>query len=180
MRFLCLDACFIAVILLSSFSLVCVYVDFYLLKRGKMSNRRTKRRYSRRISEGERQAYLQSLHRQPPVYLQPQPVVRRYKGEEPAPLGCYIPLLILVLLIGFIFFSSFSHTNVRPSSTTVATPIATDIPINDPASFCSTSRCMPPTYPAGNGYTVPCSDGTYSHAGGKRGACSHHGGERRP
>src|SRR5690242_11374359 len=122
MRFTRLDDCFSDIILLSSFPLVCVYVDFYLLKRGKMSNRRTKRGYSRRISEEERtvveQTYLQSLRRQPPVYLQPQPVVRRQKGEEPAPLGCYIPLLILVLLIGFIVYSSFSHTSVRPSSTT--------------------------------------------------------------
>src|SRR4051794_39470959 len=108
-------------------------LDLYLFKRGKMSNRRAKRRYSRRISEEERaaieQAYLQSIYRQPPVYLQSRPVVRRQK-EEPAPLGCYIPLLLLVLLIGFIFCSSsFSHTNAsQPSPTVETTSIDTTIP----------------------------------------------------
>jgi hypothetical protein len=33
-----------------------------------------------------------------------------------------------------------------------------------------------PNYDNGNGYRVPCADGTYSHSGGIQGACSHHGG----
>jgi len=39
-----------------------------------------------------------------------------------------------------------------------------------------------PTHPVaplyGNGYAVTCGDGTTSHAGGRQGACSHHGGVR--
>ena len=31
----------------------------------------------------------------------------------------------------------------------------------------------------GNGSQVTCNDGTTSYAGGRQGACSHHGGEQR-
>lgn len=41
--------------------------------------------------------------------------------------------------------------------------------------FCSTHDCIP-NYDNGNGTTVQCSDGTFSHSGGIQGACSHHGG----
>ena len=41
--------------------------------------------------------------------------------------------------------------------------------------FCATHVCIP-NYGNGTGSTVQCSDGTYSHSGGKQGACSHHGG----
>jgi hypothetical protein len=43
------------------------------------------------------------------------------------------------------------------------------------ADFCDTHDCIP-NYPNGNGSTVQCMDGTYSHSGGIQGACSHHGG----
>ncbi|HEY6886723.1 MAG TPA: DUF3761 domain-containing protein, partial [Solirubrobacter sp.] len=43
------------------------------------------------------------------------------------------------------------------------------------ADFCSTHVCIP-NYDNGTGTTVQCADGTYSHSGGKQGACSHHGG----
>jgi hypothetical protein len=43
------------------------------------------------------------------------------------------------------------------------------------ADFCDTHDCIP-NYDNGNGYTVQCSDGTYSQSGGIQGACSHHGG----
>jgi hypothetical protein len=36
-----------------------------------------------------------------------------------------------------------------------------------------------PNYSKGTGYSVQCSDGSWSQSGGKRGACSHHGGVRR-
>jgi hypothetical protein len=36
-----------------------------------------------------------------------------------------------------------------------------------------------PNYPHGTGTTVQCADGTYSHSGGKQGACSYHGGVAR-
>ena len=45
----------------------------------------------------------------------------------------------------------------------------------DDASFCDTHACIP-NYDNGNGSTVQCEDGTYSHSGGIQGACSHHGG----
>lgn len=41
--------------------------------------------------------------------------------------------------------------------------------------FCTTHVCIP-NYDDGTGSTVQCSDGSYSHSGGKQGACSHHGG----
>jgi hypothetical protein len=41
-------------------------------------------------------------------------------------------------------------------------------------SFCSTHECIG-KYGEEPGTVVECSDGTYSHAGGIQGACSHHG-----
>lgn len=41
--------------------------------------------------------------------------------------------------------------------------------------FCATHVCIP-NYDNGTGSTVQCSDGSYSHSGGRQGACSHHGG----
>lgn len=41
--------------------------------------------------------------------------------------------------------------------------------------FCATHVCIP-NYNNGTGSIVRCSDGSYSHSGGKQGACSHHGG----
>ena len=54
--------------------------------------------------------------------------------------------------------------------TPAPTPSAPDTP-----GFCTTHVCIP-NYDNGNGTTVQCSDGTYSHSGGIQGACSHHGG----
>lgn len=45
------------------------------------------------------------------------------------------------------------------------------------SSFCNTHDCIP-NYENGNGSTVQCADGSYSHSGGIQGACSHHGGVR--
>ena len=44
-------------------------------------------------------------------------------------------------------------------------------------SFCSTHECIG-EYESEPGTVVECSDGSFSHAGGIQGACSHHGGER--
>ncbi len=52
------------------------------------------------------------------------------------------------------------------------------VPSTSPTSstdFCSTHVCIP-NYDNGTGSTVQCSDGSYSHSGGKQGACSYHGG----
>lgn len=49
--------------------------------------------------------------------------------------------------------------------------------VPDGADFCTTHDCIP-NYANGNGSTVQCADGSYSHSGGIQGACSHHGGVR--
>ncbi len=48
-----------------------------------------------------------------------------------------------------------------------------------PSDFCNYFDCIA-NYPNGAGYIDECSDETYSHSGGRPGACSHHGGELRP
>ena len=44
------------------------------------------------------------------------------------------------------------------------------------AKFCSEHECIG-SFTTEEGHVVECSDGSYSHAGGISGACSHHGGE---
>jgi hypothetical protein len=48
------------------------------------------------------------------------------------------------------------------------------------ADFCGYFNCIPSFWKSTNGYVDQCVDGTYSHSGGRQGACSHHGGEKRP
>lgn len=49
-----------------------------------------------------------------------------------------------------------------------------------PSSFCSYFSCIPSFWKSTLGYVDECNDGTYSHSGGRQGACSYHGGEMRP
>ena len=49
-----------------------------------------------------------------------------------------------------------------------------------PGDFCSVFNCIPSFWTSTKGYVDECNDGTYSHSGGRSGACSYHGGERRP
>ena len=49
-----------------------------------------------------------------------------------------------------------------------------------PSNFCSYFSCIPSFWRSTNGYVDECRDGTYSHSGGRSGACSYHGGELRP
>lgn len=50
--------------------------------------------------------------------------------------------------------------------------------ISDPDSnVCEYFDCID-NFSNGKGYMVECSDGTYSMSGGRRGACSDHGGEQ--
>lgn len=51
---------------------------------------------------------------------------------------------------------------------------------NPPSNFCDYFNCIPSFWQSTNGYVDECNDGTYSHSGGRSGACSHHGGEMRP
>ncbi len=49
-----------------------------------------------------------------------------------------------------------------------------------PSIFCNYFNCIPSFWKSTNGYVDECVDGTYSHSGGRSGACSYHGGEMRP
>lgn len=51
---------------------------------------------------------------------------------------------------------------------------------NPPGNFCAYFNCIKSFWTSTNGYVDECRDGTYSHSGGVRGACSDHGGELRP
>jgi hypothetical protein len=44
------------------------------------------------------------------------------------------------------------------------------------SDFCTNHACIG-NFDNGSGYVVQCADGTWSHSGGKPGACSWHGGE---
>jgi hypothetical protein len=54
-------------------------------------------------------------------------------------------------------------------------PAEPDPGAEEDPGFCDTHDCIP-NFDNGNGSVVQCADGTYSHSGGIRGACSHHGG----
>jgi hypothetical protein len=49
-----------------------------------------------------------------------------------------------------------------------------------PSAFCAYFPCIKSFWRDTNGYVVECRDGTFSHSGGRRGACSYHRGEWRP
>lgn len=73
-----------------------------------------------------------------------------------------------------------SDGTASPSSTAIPSspddsPPPDDSTPSPDSGFCATHDCIP-NYPNGNGTTVQCQDGTYSHSGGIQGACSHHGG----
>jgi hypothetical protein len=55
-----------------------------------------------------------------------------------------------------------------------------DLISSPPANFCSYFNCIASFWKSTNGYVDECNDGTFSHSGGVRGACSSHGGEKRP
>ena len=49
-----------------------------------------------------------------------------------------------------------------------------------PSNFCAYFNCIPSFWNQTNGYVIECMDATYSHSGGRRGACSYHHGVWRP
>jgi hypothetical protein len=49
-----------------------------------------------------------------------------------------------------------------------------------PSNFCTYFNCIASFWKSTLGYVDECNDGTYSHSGGRQGACSYHGGEMRP
>lgn len=165
-----------------------------------MKHRRSRRIISRRVTETQRsateEAYLNSIktpsqYTQPTAIQQPetppqyhQPVILQRptkKKKEPLPIGWYLVVLVLATLLCLTLWSDANNTNNSKAS-----------PIMEPR-YTSTDTAVPsspnengsidiptPYFQNGSGYTVECKDGTYSYAGGKRRACSHHGGELRP
>jgi hypothetical protein len=65
-----------------------------------------------------------------------------------------------------------------PAAAPVAAQPAAQVARHHHRPFCSTHRCIP-NFSNGHGSIVQCHDGMWSHSGGRRGACSHHGGVRR-
>ena len=51
---------------------------------------------------------------------------------------------------------------------------------NPNSDVCAYLNCIPSFWQHTNGYVDECVDGTFSHSGGVRGACSYHGGESQP
>lgn len=49
-----------------------------------------------------------------------------------------------------------------------------------PANFCDYFTCIPSFWNQTNGYVAQCNNSLFSHSGGRSGACSSHGGVRRP
>ena len=81
--------------------------------------------------------------------------VKRPRVRPPKPKACY--------------GNPWGYTTSRPGKR-----------INDPpGEFCSYFDCIPSFWDSTNGYVVQCRDGTFSHSGGRQGACSSHGGVRR-
>ncbi|GHP00940.1 hypothetical protein KSF_109870 [Reticulibacter mediterranei] len=56
-----------------------------------------------------------------------------------------------------------------------------DVITNPPSDFCAYFPCITSkSFWTGTSYVAECHDGKYSKSGGKQGACSGHGGEKRP
>jgi hypothetical protein len=54
-------------------------------------------------------------------------------------------------------------------------PASAPPPSGTPADFCTTHQCIP-SFSEGTGTIVQCTDGEWSHSGGRPGVCSRHGG----
>jgi hypothetical protein len=52
--------------------------------------------------------------------------------------------------------------------------------VRPPLNFCQYFNCTASFWQSPKGYVDQCNDGAFSHTGGGLGACSLHGGERRP
>lgn len=157
------------------------------LRGGRMRYRRSGKRHSRRVTEAQRrateEAYLNQVVQQqhPPIVVQQsRPMMPSgQQRKKPDDTVFYVIIIAGLLIISCIAFQVIAIYN---TTTTVSSPIITPDALitpditNTTASFCSTHQCIP-NYPNGKGSIVGCKDGTYSHSGGRRGACSYHGGE---
>ena len=72
----------------------------------------------------------------------------------------------------YVFSKDFLSAPAQDDGTSTA-PTTPSTTSDD--GFCATHVCIP-NYDNGTGSTVQCSDGSYSHSGGRQGSCSHHGG----
>lgn len=157
-----------------------------------MRHRRPRRIYARRITEAERsaseEAYLRSLQsipknirRMEPAQQQDTLLPRKRLRRNRFMLGCLA--ICIIFAVGLLFNILFVQ---MPASTISTVPVVAPSPtIDTTAPFCLTQDCTP-NFPNGkvsslpNGSTIECKDGWYSHSGGRRGVCAHHGGEVHP
>ncbi len=118
-----------------------------------------------------------ATYRPPPMGSMPRPYVPTTKERRESASGVVLGCLIVSIIIVAGMLFTLLATPPPPPYRGIPVPSDTVPTINAAApSFCSTQTCAP-TFPNGTGTLVECNDGTYSHAGGRRGACSYHGGE---
>jgi hypothetical protein len=108
-------------------------------------------------------------------------IVRCPVRTSSAQLGCYAVWIYRSRVYSRSIVITETETTYLISKSFRSAPAQTPPPAtgSDPgpssADFCDTHVCIP-NYDNGSGSTVRCRDGSYSHSGGKQGACSHHGG----
>lgn len=107
-------------------------------------------------------------------------VVRCPVRSRDAQLGCFASWLYKRHVYSRSIVITKADDAYTISKDFTSAPPPPDSPAPDPSTapssdFCATHTCIP-NYDNGTGTTVQCADGTYSHSGGKQGACSHHGG----
>jgi hypothetical protein len=93
----------------------------------------------------------------PPPTPPPTPVITSAPTPPPLHSGCGSPP------------NPFGYDFCAPGST-ISSP---------PSNLCDYFNCIPSFWNSTNGYVEECSDGTYSHSGGRSGSCSSHGGNLR-
>ena len=120
----------------------------------------------------------------PRTPLQPTPTHNPYQAPPPTPVPALHPTSVP------------THPIPTPAPKPTANPAPPCQAVNSnpwcynltpgsliyipPGNFCDYFNCIPSFWDHTNGYVDECADGTYSHSGGVRGACSYHGGEQQP
>jgi hypothetical protein len=104
-------------------------------------------------------------------------VVRCPVRTTAAQIGCYAVWVYRSHVYSRTIVITESPTQYTVTGTFYSAPAQPSAPASS-TDFCTTYVCIP-NYPYGTGTTVQCADGTYSHSGGKQGACSYHGGVAR-
>jgi hypothetical protein len=113
-------------------------------------------------------------------------VVRCPTRASSAQVGCYAvwsyagtvrskSIVITETADGYTISSSFATAPTQPAPTPPAPTTPAPTTPTPAADFCATHTCIP-NFQNGTGSIVQCADGSYSHSGGKQGACSWHGG----